>query len=197
MNIGARIKKKRKEKGWSQTDLAVACGFDGGQSRIGHYETERRSPGLDELKILADVLDCDPMWLAYGSISTPAGEEIKVPLLKKDEIRWWLNGKHFPRSVRTLLSVSGLAFCYPVTDQAAEGIVPHGSVGLFDPGEASNLSAYQLALIYYNGETVVKKITYDSGSLFFTGGLVTIPGAKAEVLAPLISLPETPISSKA
>lgn len=196
MNLGARIKKKRKEKGWSQTELAVACGFESGQGRVGHYETERRQPGLDELKAMADALDCDPMWLAYGSISSTTGEAVKVPLLKKEEVRWWLSGKHYPRTIRTLLSVSDRAFCYRITDQAADGAIPYGAAGLFDPEEVNNLSAYTFALIYYNGEIIVKRITYDSGSLFFTGGLVTIQGSNAEVLAPLISIPETPISSK-
>lgn len=196
MNLGARLKQKRKEKGYSQAELAAACDLDGGQSLIGNYERGIRSPKLDTLKKLSVVLDCSPEWLAYGTITSSTGESRKLPLLKKEDIRWWLNGKRYPRTVRTLLSVSERAFCYKVTDPAADGAIPRGAIALFDPEEVNNLSAYRFALIFYNGEAVVKQITYDSGSLFFTGGLVTIQGSNAEVLAPLISLPEVTISSK-
>ena len=199
MTLGNRIRKKRKEKGWTQEELASACNFDGkqsgGQSRIGHYERGVRTPSTNDINAIARALDVDPGWLAYGNIVSMSENTVKVPLLERGEIRFWLNGKPFPRSIKTLLSVSEQAFCCRITDPAADGLVPYGAIGLFDPGEVDNLSAYKLALIYHNGEHAVKQITYDSGVLFFTGGLVTIQGSSAKVLAPLISLPETPISS--
>lgn len=194
MDIGARIKQKRKEKRWSQTELAAACGWDN-TSRLGHYERGFRNPGVKELDLLAKALDVSVEWLTFGTLMSESDEHRKVPLLRREDIRHWLSGKYYPRKIRTLLSVSDKAFAYRVADVGVERFFPTNAIALFDPEQKNNLSAFRLAMIRHNGALSVKEIVYDSGVLFFTGGLLTIQGSLDEVIAPLISLPEVTISS--
>lgn len=62
------IKKRRIEAGLSQDQLGDKCGWD--QGRISHYETGRRSPGLNELEAIADALGIS----FYDLISTDSDE---------------------------------------------------------------------------------------------------------------------------
>jgi transcriptional regulator with XRE-family HTH domain len=58
--IGARIRRAREAKGWSQLDLANAVAERGGprySSRISIWETGRSLPSEEHRRILADALD--------------------------------------------------------------------------------------------------------------------------------------------
>lgn len=52
----------RKERKLSQVDLASLCGWDT-QSRISNYETNFRTPDLDDIEILAKALNIDVLEL--------------------------------------------------------------------------------------------------------------------------------------
>ncbi len=54
--LGSRIAHYRSLKGISQAKLAKACGW-ASQSRIGNYEKDTREPSLDDLELIAQVLD--------------------------------------------------------------------------------------------------------------------------------------------
>lgn len=54
MNLADEIKSRRDALGMSQTDLARLSGVP--QQRIAEYENGRRSPTLEKLQALADVL---------------------------------------------------------------------------------------------------------------------------------------------
>jgi transcriptional regulator with XRE-family HTH domain len=62
--IGRRIRDARLAKGWTQKDLARACGWRQ-QSRVSHYERGTREPDSGDLSLLASVLDTTPAWLAF------------------------------------------------------------------------------------------------------------------------------------
>ena len=53
--LGTNIQKYRKAAGLKQIELGVKCGWDASasQARIGHYETGRREPSLDDLRLIA------------------------------------------------------------------------------------------------------------------------------------------------
>ena len=53
--IGARIAELRKQKGWSQVDLAEKCEMASGN--IARIETGKYSTGIDILSKIADALD--------------------------------------------------------------------------------------------------------------------------------------------
>lgn len=55
MNIGAQIARLRKEKGWSQNDLAEAVGAS--REIIGRYERGDAVPSVEMAKNIADVFE--------------------------------------------------------------------------------------------------------------------------------------------
>lgn len=69
-SIGVRIKTSRDVKGWSQAKLAEACEWDT-PSRVGNYEQGTREPSLSDIRLMAQKLEVDESWLAFGiGIST-------------------------------------------------------------------------------------------------------------------------------
>ncbi len=55
INIGERIALLRKQKGWSQAQLANH--IDASREAIGKYERSEAAPSVDTAKKIADVLD--------------------------------------------------------------------------------------------------------------------------------------------
>jgi phage repressor protein C with HTH and peptisase S24 domain len=65
---GQRIAQARERKGWTQTELATACGWK--QSRIGNYEAGISAPKKRDYEIIADAIglpDVTPSWLMFGA----------------------------------------------------------------------------------------------------------------------------------
>ena len=55
MTIGERIKKARKNKGWSQSELGQVLGVS--QQMIAQFENSKRRPKLETLDKIASALD--------------------------------------------------------------------------------------------------------------------------------------------
>lgn len=66
--LGSRIKRLRKQKGFSQKQLAEECGWSS-QSRIGNYEGDLREPNLADLTLLAPALGVSVAELISGTNS--------------------------------------------------------------------------------------------------------------------------------
>ena len=87
MPVGARIKQARKKAGLTQAQLADACGWEEGQSRISNYENGYREPGRDEVNTIASVLgisisDLWPELKQTTSLGKQTGETLeKGPLI--------------------------------------------------------------------------------------------------------------------
>jgi len=64
-NLGTRIVSLRKEKGFSQTELAHKVGVS--YAQVGRYETKGAQPAADILKKIADALDTTSDFLMNGS----------------------------------------------------------------------------------------------------------------------------------
>ena len=114
MSYGQRIKSKRQEMDISQAKLADLCGWKEGRARLANYENEKREPGIDDVRKLADVLGVDPGWLLFGigSAQSPCAPQLPyylqdppldiinnerlptqvLPILKLDQIEQWLAG---------------------------------------------------------------------------------------------------------
>ena len=69
--IGSRIRKVRKAKGLSQTELGARVGLNG--DRIQKYENGVRKPKADILEKLADALDVEIQAFADPDTSTYIG----------------------------------------------------------------------------------------------------------------------------
>jgi len=77
--LGDRIKRKRKELGMSQTELANKVGIS--YAQIGRYETKDTQPPTKTLTTIADVLGVSPDFLIYGSSDEKAKTKLSDPEL--------------------------------------------------------------------------------------------------------------------
>ena len=92
-NLGTRIITLRKEKGFSQTDLATKVGVS--YAQVGRYETKGAQPAADILKKIADALETTSDYLMNGSkddkaVATLNDNELlqqfkEVDLMNKDD----------------------------------------------------------------------------------------------------------------
>jgi transcriptional regulator with XRE-family HTH domain len=65
--LGERMKGLRKERGWSQADLAGRIGADGRQ--ISRYENGRITPSLEALAKIAEAFDVSTDYLLFEEAS--------------------------------------------------------------------------------------------------------------------------------
>lgn len=88
--IGHRIRSRREALGRSQSDIAGSCGL--APAVVSHYETGRREPSLEALRLLACALHCKagdliddievppmvvcPTCAGHGAIPAPVAERI-------------------------------------------------------------------------------------------------------------------------
>lgn len=63
--IGMRICQSRKQKGWSQEELAKLCGVS--MSFIGHIERGTRKMSLETFASICSILHCDAAELLWGA----------------------------------------------------------------------------------------------------------------------------------
>ncbi|OFX18419.1 MAG: transcriptional regulator [Bacteroidetes bacterium GWA2_31_9] len=63
--LSDRILSLRKEKNWSQSDLAKMVGVT--YAQIGRYETKNTQPSAEVLKKIADALNTSTDYLMYGN----------------------------------------------------------------------------------------------------------------------------------
>jgi len=71
-DFSARLKAAREAKGLSQADLAERTGLQ--PSAVSHFETGRRAPSFDNLRILADALGVTTDFLlGRQRVEAPAG----------------------------------------------------------------------------------------------------------------------------
>ncbi|MBV7492945.1 helix-turn-helix domain-containing protein [Pseudomonas sp. PDM24] len=83
--LGSRIKRLRKQKGFSQKQLAEECGWSS-QSRIGNYESDLREPNLADLTLLAPALGVSIAELISGTNSqqlVPAQANLEPQILSR------------------------------------------------------------------------------------------------------------------
>ncbi len=62
--LGARIVKARKRRGWKQAELAERLGVQ--RERLGSWERGRTAPGLEDLALLSEVLEIPFEELGFG-----------------------------------------------------------------------------------------------------------------------------------
>lgn len=105
MNIGARIKEAREALEMTQAELGLACGWDDAQTRVSHYERNKREPTVGDFEKLAKALQVDPAFLAFGKTR-----------LEPDESRLLMAYRGAEPVERRFLLRSALA---------AKGTVPH------------------------------------------------------------------------
>lgn len=81
--IGERISLLRKNKGWSQTELAKKAGAS--REAIGKYERNEATPAIDTAKKIADTLDVTLDYLVEEN-GTPTFDKKTVNRLQKIQL---------------------------------------------------------------------------------------------------------------
>lgn len=71
MTVGEKIRKFRLEKNLTQKELAIMCRYS--ESAIRNYELGNRTPNINQLKSIADVLQINVYALSDPSIDTYNG----------------------------------------------------------------------------------------------------------------------------
>jgi transcriptional regulator with XRE-family HTH domain len=79
--IGDRIRKRAKELGLTQKELAARAGLT--TSNMNDIVKGRSDPGIGKLQAIADHLDVDLVWLVYGKTTEQRANEMR----KKFDIR--------------------------------------------------------------------------------------------------------------
>lgn len=74
--IGSQLKALRKERGWTQSDLAEKAGLK--RTALGAYEEGRAEPRLSVLVRLAHTLDVSLDTLVLGGASHPMDQDLRV-----------------------------------------------------------------------------------------------------------------------
>lgn len=74
--IGSQLKALRKERGWTQSDLAEKAGLK--RTALGAYEEGRAEPRLGVLVRLAHTLDVSLDTLVLGGASHPMDQDLRV-----------------------------------------------------------------------------------------------------------------------
>jgi transcriptional regulator with XRE-family HTH domain len=78
MGFGSRLKLARTDSGFSQIELVQKLNWGSSVNRISSYETEKTDPSLDDIKVIADVLNVNVSWLAFGYVETKNISSIKI-----------------------------------------------------------------------------------------------------------------------
>ena len=95
--LGQRIIALRKQKEWSQTDLANEVGVS--YAQIGRYETKGAQPPAEVLKKIAEALDTTVDFLVNGSTEDKANTYLKDP----EVIRYFKEVDNLPEEDKNAL----------------------------------------------------------------------------------------------
>lgn len=104
--LGNLLKNARLKKGWTQSQLAVKCGWLDSQqsaesnSRIANYERGNRTPRTDDLPVLAVVLSISPIAL-FKAIAEDAPPENDIHDINESGSAKWAYSSRSPGIVFT------------------------------------------------------------------------------------------------
>jgi transcriptional regulator with XRE-family HTH domain len=77
--LGSRLRRKRREHGWTQEELALRAGTN--QAVIQKIENGK-SLRPRKIDAIASVLDVNPAWLMFGEKSAPVLDEEAIEVAK-------------------------------------------------------------------------------------------------------------------
>ena len=95
--LGSRIAELRKQKAWSQSQLADAVGIS--YAQIGRYETKGSQPPAEVVKKIATALDTTVDYLLNGSTE----EKAKASLQDAEVIRYFKEVDSLPQEDKSAL----------------------------------------------------------------------------------------------
>lgn len=171
MNMGDRIREKRKELKLTQQALAEKAGVN--RVTVTGWEKDDYQPNGANLQALSEALDCDPLWLVSGKGNSEAKPQLKprvfnvkeVPLISWVQAGSWtatdpgITRDEAIQWLYTTALVSDKAFALRVrgdsmTNPNGTPTIPEGAIVIVEP-QVEDIEAI-------NGKIVVAHI--DGGS---------------------------------
>ena len=186
--LGYRIRTARRDKRWSQAQLALACGWESA-SRVGNYEQGTREPTLDDVRTIAKALGVQHGWLATGegerAIASPLQPDDlaqdqaigdvrivrSVPLISSATAGNWgeVCDSYQPgdgeRPVPTTAKVGRRAFALRVKGDSMEPRIPDGAIVIVDPAAEAMPGKMVVVRQNHDAEATVKTLISDGGQL--------------------------------
>ncbi|VAV88653.1 hypothetical protein MNBD_ALPHA06-353 [hydrothermal vent metagenome] len=170
--IGHRIKRARKNKKFSQTELADLIGVT--QPTIGNWESGHHEPRHGIVTKIADALDVRRLWLISGMDDPIDGQAptqpivssshpyIATPIIHIAVLDWPENAANLlttPKGNDRYLAASLWAlqpFALTIDDKAMAREFPAGSIVVFD---AARVKLYdgELYLFNWNGKVILRR----------------------------------------
>lgn len=113
-----RLRQRRTELKISQTDLALAIGVH--RTSIGAYEDGKRTPTLDALALMVEVLQVNPLWLLGMSDANELYDSVPVYQIPTPATPLITDNNKV--SEEAVMASGNIDFCIIVKDNAMEGI---------------------------------------------------------------------------
>lgn len=173
--IGQRIKNERLAKGLTRKALAELT-QDLNVSRINNYERGERTPGPNEIKQLAKVLDVSPAFLMclsddkLGKLNKTPGTGALIPVLDHkqaghpqrfvQEIKEGMATEELtfvPINAELASKLSEYAFALQVKDVSMTPELKINDILIFDPTIKPNPSDFVVAKLGMQDEVVIRK----------------------------------------
>lgn len=187
-----RLKELRRQRGWSQRELAQKIGMSSGT--VAAWEVGRNEPNYDMLRKLADLLDTSVDYLiGLSDIPSPPGKEVPwavklrpIPVYNGASVG--INGS-FPDGSDVVKWIM-----IPANKSGKFGVIIHGDsmepeirgndIAVIDPDFA--VDSGNLALVILDDEAYVKKVYFHDGAVILQSlnpkyPPITIPARKLKM----------------
>ena len=164
--LGSRLKALRQARGLLQRDVADAIGV--ATSSYALYENDRRHPDQAKIKLICQVLHCDPNYLLSKNPASSSGNTVNIMLFKMEDLADGdiVVGKSIGKFALPKASLgSDYLFAVEVADNSMLGYsLQVGDYAVFTPAPIpENNRVYLLSV---NGKALIRRVELDqSGNL--------------------------------
>ncbi len=164
--LGSRLKALRQARGLLQRDVADAIGV--ATSSYALYENDRRHPDQAKIKLICQVLHCDPNYLLSKNPASSSNNTVNIMLFKMEDLADGdiVVGKSIGKFALPKASLgSDYLFAVEVADNSMLGYsLQVGDYAVFTPAPIpENNRVYLLSV---NGKALIRRVELDqSGNL--------------------------------
>lgn len=164
--LGSRLKALRQARGLLQRDVADAIGV--ATSSYALYENDRRHPDQAKIKLICQVLHCDPNYLLSKNPASSSGNTVNIMLFKMEDLADGdiVVGKSIGKFALPKASLgSDYLFAAEITDNSMLGYsLQVGDYAVFTPAPMpENNRVYLLSV---NGKALIRRVELDqSGNI--------------------------------
>lgn len=164
--LGSRLKALRQARGLLQRDVADSIGV--ATSSYALYENDRRRPDQEKIKLICQVLRCDPNYLLSKNPASSSGNTVNIMLFNLEDLSDGdiVVGKRVGNFTLPKIPFdSSYLFAVEVTDNSMLGYsLQVGDYAVFTPAPIpENNKVYLLSV---NGKALIRRVEVDqSGNI--------------------------------